>query len=482
MTLYFKEGKVVLPQNSPDGPHPIGKVLDAIRDTGGTAYFVGGSVRDLFVSAYYRHIPAESKDMDIEVYGLDADVLANVLKQHGDIAECGQSFAVMKLRMGNDVIDFSLPRKDSKVAPGHKGFIVEYDKNLSTREASKRRNFTMNSAMVNAHTGEILDHHNATRDIYRGVIRPICDRHYIEDPLRNLIGLQQSVRFGFGISSAMADKCAFSLAAHELSTLSESRIWGEWEKLFSKGVFFNQFFNSLEALHLTDMYPELAAMIRFPQDPGWHPEGSVDVHSELAARWMADYCDSQHIKGEDRIVMVAAALLHDIGKPLTTSKDADGRIRSPKHDKVATESEASPAVSVMRKMGMPAHLVSRILPLIREHMVLIGADITPALVRRLALRLMPAKISELDVVIQADHASRPPLPDDHPFPDLMDMAEKVRVTLAAPAPILLGRHLIAMGVKPGPQMGEMLKKAYDAQLDGDIVDIAGGLRLLGLGA
>lgn len=351
---------------------------------------------------------------------------------------------------------------------------------MHPKDASRRRNFTVNSAMINGHTGELLDFHGASRDVFKGIIRPVCYAHYHEDPLRNLIGLQQAVRFGFTVGSSVPDQKMYEAALDEFSTLSDERIWTEWEKLFSKGKYFGVFFQSLETLRLTHMYPELASLIRLPQDPEWHPEGSADIHSELAASWMADYCDKNSISGQDRIVMVAAALLHDIGKPLVTCKHEDGHIRSAKHDKVAVEDDKSPAITLMSRIRMPLELQKRIIPLIREHMVLIGADIRPTLVRRLSSRLYPATVAELDAVIQADHASRPPLEDEHPFPDLMKIASELKVTASAPAPILMGRHLILVGVKPGPEMGEMLKRAYEAQLDGDVVDITSGLNLLGL--
>lgn len=460
--------------------HRINNLLTSIHAMGGTAYFVGGSVRDHLISLHHPHLNVESKDLDVEVYGLHADTLKRILEAYGTVSECGQSFAVMKLDLDGEVVDMSLPRRDSKKTPGHKGFVVEYDPHMHPRDASRRRNFTINSAMINGHTGELLDFHGASRDIGKGIIRPVCYAHYHEDPLRNLIGLQQSVRFGFTVGESIPDQKMYEAAMEEFEELSDERIWTEWKKLFSKGKHFGVFFQSLESLKLTRMYPELASLIRLPQDPEWHPEGSADIHSELAASWMADYCDKNGISGQDRIVMVAAALLHDIGKPLVTAKHEDGHIRSIKHDKVAVEDEHSPAITLMNRMRIPPELQKRIIPLIREHMALIGADIRPTLVRRLSARLSPATVAELDAVIQADHASRPPLDDEHPFPDLMRVAEELKVTASAPAPILMGRHLISVGVKPGPEMGEMLRRAYDAQLDGDIVDIAGGLQLLGL--
>jgi len=111
--------------------HPILPVLDAIKSLGGSAYFVGGSVRDRLISLHHPYINAESKDLDVEVYGLPAEQLKTVLSNYGTLSECGQSFAVMKLDIKGEVIDFSLPRKDSKVAEGHKGFVVDYDPHMS---------------------------------------------------------------------------------------------------------------------------------------------------------------------------------------------------------------------------------------------------------------------------------------------------------------------------------------------------------------
>lgn len=101
--------------------HRILNILNSIHAMGGTAYFVGGSVRDHLISLHHPHLNVESKDLDVEVYGLHADKLKCILQSYGTVSECGQAFAVMKLDLDGEVVDVSLPEKTLKRLPGTKG-------------------------------------------------------------------------------------------------------------------------------------------------------------------------------------------------------------------------------------------------------------------------------------------------------------------------------------------------------------------------
>ncbi len=103
---------------------------------------IGGSVRDMLLD-----VP--SKDIDIEVFGLDADELVGILSQFGKVDAVGKSFGVLKVQMKGKDYDFSLPRRENKEGRGHKGFMVAVDPNMSLAEASKRRDFTINAISYN---------------------------------------------------------------------------------------------------------------------------------------------------------------------------------------------------------------------------------------------------------------------------------------------------------------------------------------------
>lgn len=449
------------------------EILKALQDEGAEKILlVGGAARDLiFLESHAEDY--KPTDYDFEIYGMSPHKLKTILSKFGRVKECGQQFGVFKLATPDKrEFDFSIPRKDSKVSPGHKGFVCDYDPNLSIKEACARRNFTMNAMGIDPLTGELHDFFDGKKHILERALAITDSNRYIEDLLRNLIGLQLCCRYN--VFPLYADKSVYLRALEEFYTLPGSRIWKEWRKLFEKGKHFIGFFKALEIFGLDGTYPELAGLINLSQDPEWHPEGTADVHSELAAEWAANYCDKEGIEGEDRLVLVCAALLHDIGKPMTTTHDTDGRIRAKGHPEAAVDIDG-PATKFFEKINMPLHIRARVAPLIKEHMVHLGGNLSKAGVRRLARRLDPATIYELDIVIQADHASRPPLDSRHPCPNLVNMAVELEIVDSKPKPILLGRHLIPLGVKPGPEMGVLIKDAFERQLDGEFDTVEAAL-------
>ncbi|HXB53881.1 MAG TPA: hypothetical protein VN461_03795, partial [Vicinamibacteria bacterium] len=122
-------------------PPSLQRILESVRAAGGRPLFVGGVVRDALLG-----LPV--KDFDLEVYGLAADELERVLASAGRVDTVGQAFTVYKLSglPGLEAaVDVSIPRRDSKVGPGHRGIAVMGDPGLSVEEASRRRDFTINA-------------------------------------------------------------------------------------------------------------------------------------------------------------------------------------------------------------------------------------------------------------------------------------------------------------------------------------------------
>ena len=162
------------------------EIARAVRAAGGRALLVGGSVRD-------RLRGVESKDFDVEVYGLDLPALERVLGHYGDVIAIGRAFGVLQVKgLG---IDFSLPRRDSKTRAGHKGFEIAFDPGLDFATAARRRDLTINSIGLDPLTEEILDPHGGRDDLARGVLRATDPSHFAEDPLRGLRVAQFAARF-----------------------------------------------------------------------------------------------------------------------------------------------------------------------------------------------------------------------------------------------------------------------------------------------
>ena len=439
------------------------RVLAAIRSAGGRPMLVGGYVRDALMGS-------PGKDIDVEVYGVtDPDRLASVLAGAGKVTEAGKAFGVLKVRAGDTDIDVSLPRRESKTGAGHRGFAVIPDSSLGYAEASGRRDFTMNALMADPETGWITDCHGGLADLHAGILRHTTTA-FAEDPLRVLRAVQFAARFGFTLAGETAALCR--LLAGSYSELPVERVWCEIEKIGTRGKDITAALTALEASGWERHFPELAALHGIEQDPEWHPEGDVWVHSGLAADQAARRADDAGLTGADRFTVVMAALAHDFGK-VTNTQYTEGRITSHGHAAAGVE----PAQAFLRGTGCPEHLTARIVPLVKEHMCCTDRATKPA-VRRLVRRLVPATMAELALVCGADRAGRGDPDAPNPAAPWLAVASDLRVTERPAKGLLTGDHLIAAGMKPGPAFRPILADALAAQDAGEFEDKAGALRWL----
>lgn len=432
----------------------VQRLLAAIRAAGGRPLVVGGAVRDAVLGL----VP---KDVDVEVYGLPADPLAAALAGVGKVNAVGKSFGVLKVTFDGATIDVALPRRENKQGRGHKGFMVAPDATMTPAEAAARRDYTINAMAWDPATEELLDFFGGQDDARRRVLRHVGPA-FAEDPLRVLRGMQFAARFDCTVDPATAE-LARTLAP-EYGDLPVERVWDEWWKWASKSAHPGAGLRFLEACGWMAHYPELVALDGCPQEPEWHPEGDVLTHTALVTDAAAAVAVRDGLAAEDRGVLVLAALVHDLGKPETTAV-TDGRIRSIGHTNTRETFRA-----FLARVGAPARVVERVVALCVEHLVHIGFSGSARQVRRLATRLGAAgeTIATLARLVEADHDGRPPLPGGLPddMRALLDVAREVSAAETAPVPLLLGRHLIEMGVAPGPAMGRWLQAAYEAQLDG----------------
>ena len=447
------------------------RVLSVIRAAAGWPMLVGGCVRDALLGTV-------SKDIDVEVYGLGLIALAQALDRAGlHVDEVGKSFGVLKVfgpGLGPAGMDVSVPRRDSKTGAGHRGFDVALiepgTEPVTFREASGRRDFTINSIMADPQTGEITDCWGGVADLRAGVLRHTTAA-FTEDPLRVLRGVQFAARFGFRLAPVTA-LCCWGLADF-YRELPVERVWGEVEKIGTRGTHITAALQVLAESGWEQHFPQLAALHSVPQDAGWHPEGDAHVHAGLAADQAARLADAAGLTGADRFVVVMAALVHDFGK-VTHTQRTRGRITSHGH----AAAGVGPAREFLRSVGCPAAIVSRILPLVREHMACITPPTRPA-VRRLARRLTPATLAELALVVGADRAGRGGPAAPNPARPWLEMGSALQVDHRPAKGLLTGTHLIAAGMIPGPAFKPLLAAALDAQDAGEFDDEAGALRWLG---
>ena len=442
-------------------PEELRKILNG-TPTLANAYLVGGCVRDALAGIAHH-------DFDIEVFGVGYEELAKSLRRWGRTDLVGRSFGVVKLTTPDgDTHDFSIPRRDSKVAPGHKGFEVTFDPAITPREAAARRDFTVNALMFDPRRNEVLDFFGGQDDWQARRLRHTSEA-FVEDPLRVLRGMQFAARFDLTIAPETAALCRSIKASYR--ELAVERVREEWFKWAGKSTVPSRGLQLLVATEWVEHFPEIKALIGTPQDPEWHPEGDVFVHTCHCLDALVQLPAWRAASEELRIILSLAVLAHDFAKPQTTHealRDGKMRIVSPGHE----EAGGPLAETFLQRINAPNAIREHVVPLVMNHLAHLQAESDRA-VRRLAKRLEPATIEELIIVITADQFGRPPRPKEisDGVRDLEARSRDLKIESSAPQPILMGRHLIELGMRPGREMGTVLEAAFDAQLEGKFFDL-----------
>ena len=433
------------------------------------AYLVGGCVRD-----WLLEIP--NKDYDIEVFGHSYESLAHALGRWGRTDLVGRSFGIIKLTLASGAVyDFSVPRRDTKIAPGHKGFAVTFDPEITPAQAAARRDFTINALMYDPRQGRILDFFNGRSDLDQRILRH-TSLAFTDDPLRVLRGMQFIARFNLDPAPATVELCRTIQASHQ--ELARERIRDEWFKWAAASTVPSKGLQFLVDTGWIEHYPEINALRGTPQEPDWHPEGDVFVHTCHCLDALVSLPAWQRADTESRIVYSLAVLAHDFAKPPTTHralKDGVMRIVSPGHE----EAGGPLAHQFLERINAPLSYRRRVIPLVINHLAHLN-PVTDRSVRRLAKRLEPETIEGLAVVITADQYGRPPKPQvlSEKVVELVERAAALQVQQQAPKPILMGRHLLELGLPPGKLVGRLVAAAYEAQLEGDFNDLPGAFSWL----
>ena len=451
----------------------VKEVAELVKWAGGRALLVGGCVRDHLLSRLSTTNCQLPTDFDIEVYGLAPEKLQATLATRFRLDLVGASFGVLKLH-GHD-IDVALPRRETKLGEGHRAFEMEYDPFLKIEEASARRDFTVNAIYMDPLTGEIIDPWNGKADLEKGVLRHVSD-HFREDPLRVLRGMQFIARFDLEPAPETIAICRGMTP----EGLAQERLMGEWSKLLLQGKKISKGLNFLRAVGWVKYYPELERLIGCKQAPEWHPEGDVWNHTlcclDAYAEGKSKGERGKSEEGEDLIVGLAV-LCHDFGKPFCSKYDpVKKRIRSLGHDEMGVE----PTIAFLKRLTNEEKLLKEVPPLVKHHMrpfAMWKDKASDGAIRRLAAKV--TRIDRLCRVAAADDAGRPPFPrEPEAYEWLEEQARRLAVEDAAPKPIVMGRHLMELGMKPGPDYKKILDRCFEAQLDGAFVDLPSGILYL----
>ena len=426
------------------------RVAAAVREAGGRALCVGGFVRD-------RLIGHPSTDLDLEVFGIAQDALLPLLQSLGRVEPVGQAFPVYKL----GAIDVALPRRESKTGRGHKGFTVEGDPSMPFEEAARRRDFTINAIGWDPLTDDYLDPFGGRQDLDLRVLRVVDRNTFADDSLRVLRALQFAARFDLTIDPETARICS----AIALDDLPAERIWGEFEKLLLQAERPSIGFalaRELGVIH--QLLPEMEALYDCPQDPEWHPEGNVWIHTLMVidqARTLNAGLDRPRLAA-----VMLGAVCHDLGKPETTAI-IDGRVKSPGHEAAGVGA----TTKILDRLNVNTldnfDVRRQVLGIVTEHLRPMAFFKTRETVTDGAFRRLAQKV-DLELLAhfaRADCTGRTGTFDCSGIEWFLERARALGVEHKPPAPILLGRHLIEMGVAPGPRMGEILRAVYELQLD-----------------
>lgn len=434
----------------------VTKIVAAIDHEHGSALLVGGAVRDILLG-----LPV--KDLDIEVHHLTLAKLEGILKKFGRVSLVGKSFGVLRLHSLD--IDWSLPRTDSA---GRKPKVT-IDPNMSFEQAFKRRDLTINAMGIDLVTFKLVDPFSGQQDLAAGILRAPDATLFIEDPLRFFRVMQFIGRFEMLPDATLNKLCK----AMDISTISRERIESEFEKLLLKSKKPSRALDWLDDIgRLAEILPEVAATRGVKQNPAYHPEGDVFEHTKQTLDAAAEIVFEN---SNDKLILMYAALCHDLGKAVTTQK-VDGKIISYGHDK-----EGVPlAKSLLKRITAKRDIIETVALLVRHHMAplqFVSEGAKAPAYKRLAHKLAPhTTLAMLAELARADwRGTNPekdnPLPNKK-FPELVTFlaqARKAHVLTDVEKPILLGRDLMPE-ISPGPRMGKLLKAAYDIQIEEGLAD------------
>ena len=422
------------------------EIARLVRQHGGRAYYVGGYVRDALLGQ-------ENKDIDMEVHGITPDCLASILDSLGQRIAVGESFGIYSIKGYS--VDIAMPRKESVRGYGHRDFDVFVDPFIGTQAAARRRDFTFNALMQDILTGEITDHFGGAADLKNRVLRHVCADSFTEDPLRVLRGAQFAARFGCRVAEETVSLCRSMSLAH----LPRERVEGELKKALLKAERPSQFFSVLRQMDQLDLwFPELKALIGVRQNPRFHGEGDVWNHTML----VLDEAAKCRETAENPLGFMLAALNHDFGKAVCSTETETGIVHSYNHETLGLPL----AEQFLRRITAESKLISYVLNLVELHMkpnTMAAACSAPKATNKLFdLAVDPAA---LICLATADHRGR--ITRESPVSYeafLHERLEHYRSCMARP--YVTGKDLIAAGLAPGNDFGEILDYAHKLRLAG----------------
>ena len=409
-------------------------ILNKIRSAGFTAYFAGGAVRD-------RLLGRTPKDYDIATNALPEQIEELFEKT----VAVGKAFGVIMVVQNGIETEVATFREDAGYQDGRRPDSVHF---CGAEEDAKRRDFTINGMFYDPVSDEVIDYVGGKADLEKKIIRAIGDpeRRFAEDHLRMLRAVRFAHTLGFSIDPAT--RAAIKNHAADLAKISVERIENEFSRTLVESLRPGDALRELVDLGLMEqIIPEVLPMIGQEQPPEFHPEGDVFEHTVLMLNLMQNPTRP----------LAYTVLLHDVGKPSTAFMGED-RLRFHGHETKSAEM----AEEILRRLKLPVKEIKQIVTAVRGHMRF--KDVMK--MNRSTLRkLMGADTFDLEMELhRVDCEGSHGLLDNYDF--LLKKVEEMKNEPVLPENWISGRDLIELGVPPGPRIGELLKLAYDAQLEG----------------
>jgi tRNA nucleotidyltransferase (CCA-adding enzyme) len=435
------------------------KIAELLHKSGGTTYAAGGCVRDTLL----KYKP---KDYDLEVYGMEQADIIDVLSKEFELSQEGNQFNVIKIH--GYPIDVSLPRWDEQIGPGHDDVKTTYDPNMSFHDACERRDLTINAMLMSLVDSKIIDLYGGKDDLADRCARPTSHR-FKEDALRVLRAMKFIACYDLTWTQELAQMSSEVTPEY----LSQERVWSEWCDMLiwgndygiSKGLEF------LREADWTKYYLELHNLQGCPQSKESHPEGDVWTHTLLC---MEQWAISRTGRDYDDIVTGFGVLCHDFGKPQWT-RYVEGKFKSHGHEKGGEE----PARRFMERICATPKIIDDVVELVVNHLqptALYSGGAKKSAVLRLSRK---CNLERLLHVTQSDiHGRGPQEPDTRAWDWIRQTAEQEDVMNTGPKPIIRGKDLIDLGLKPGVEFQFILEACLQAQMDDVILTSEDGAQYI----
>ena len=412
----------------PQMPQPVQDCLQRVRDAGGQAWVVGGAVRDLLQGGNPDDFDLASDLPPLEL----AKILPQAQMREAALGTC-------RTTIGGRVLTVTTLRSESGYSDRRHPDEVAFVTDIAVD--AQRRDFTVTALYYNPETSELLDPVNGHADLQASVLRTIGDpsRRFQEDPLRLLRLVRFAASANLQIDADTAD--AARACARDISSISAERIYAELTKAFT-GQGRGRALGLLVELGLADvLLPEISAMDGVEQPPQYHPEGDVLVHVVM----VLDRIPANHP------ALAWSAVLHDVGKP-PTFRIAEDRIRFDGHDTLS----AKMAEEILLRLKAPKALRQQVVDICLQH---IRFAALPQMRPVRAERWLRDPDFPLHLAFhRADCLA------SHGKLEIYEFAERaLRDLKPLTEPLLHGKDVLAMGVEPGRQVGQLLQ-SVEAQL------------------